>query len=1084
MGLVVVILVSQYQSALQSQRTSVSGSRSNGGIGAPGTSVASTFVDSGAISIVNSIIKLESTSDAKCHSTACRLEDFMYGTPLSDDARNMRWEFQRKLVGSIWSRASQDAARQGQQEVTGEQLQPHIDEVVTVTRSHHGNQTDDGSPLDSGQITVLLGGQKPITIPQVRFRQFSSIAYSLRVILSVQQDVLIGVGPELLQLSNDGLESLKQTLDTITICALLIADEEARRANEAQISGATMQGAWRSLLAEASIEQVGKTPPRPIAKDAAHQQSMGVLKAAIDGKLAAYRAYNSVSEDDAEDLMWMNTRRFYARYPVPNEQPALSHYRQALVPVMNGFALELLAVADRHAQEAGHRFIRAADAQRAVEEMMAPKVDDIEDVHFFTRLAGEGGNIMLESYDCDSYRDFGMHWMVLGAAFDELPPSSVLPDSFAVEIIVEAISQYGVLLLRVAGEHAREKLTAEYLQPVDVYHARDKISELARRHREAPPLATASGGIVSSTSGNSMEREHRYFTDTTAASGAAYTHRSSRWLNEFRHKEEASYPTFNGGGVAAGDIDDDGHMDLLLVGGDKNSLFMGHGNGKFQEITETAGISFQRSDGTHVEALQPILADFDNDGQTDILITCAGDNHLIYRNLNGRRFQDVSDLAGLGGEGLVGGPATVFDFDGDGLLDIYIGYFGNYLKGAIPNWGHDNYNALPNKLFRNEGDFRFHDVSAGSGVDDEGWTQAVSHTDFDRDGRQDIVVANDFGQNNFFRNLGDGKFENVSKKLGLNKYYHSMNVGICDLNDDDYPDVYISNIATLVKDNKYVMPNEETLLQLNSKAMAAMLVKEANMFYMSQANEDGLQHYQPSDDVDRGPTSTGWAWDAEFLDFDNDGDDDLYCVNGNNDYNFWDKLEAKQKTAGALPGRSDAEKVSYYSHSRESNVFFVNEDGKLKNHSLRSGADFIGNSRSTAYLDMDGDGDLDIVVNNFHSPATVLRNNSEETGHNWIKIRLVGDPDKRTNRDAIGARLIATTAESGNRVVREIQGGSGFLSMNPTQQHFGLGKATTVDMKIIWPNGDRQEVTNLRCNQVHTIQQSQAVLAGISSVDK
>ena len=92
-GLVVVILVSQYQSALQSQRASVGGSSSNGGTAAPGTSVSSTFVDSGAVSIVNSIIKLESTSDAKCHSTACRLEDFMYGTPLSDDARNMRWEF-------------------------------------------------------------------------------------------------------------------------------------------------------------------------------------------------------------------------------------------------------------------------------------------------------------------------------------------------------------------------------------------------------------------------------------------------------------------------------------------------------------------------------------------------------------------------------------------------------------------------------------------------------------------------------------------------------------------------------------------------------------------------------------------------------------------------------------------------------------------------------------------------------------------------------------------------------------------------------------------------------------------------------
>ena len=179
-------------------------------------------------------------------------------------------------------------------------------------------------------------------------------------------------------------------------------------------------------------------------------------------------------------------------------------------------------------------------------------------------------------------------------------------------------------------------------------------------------------------------------------------------------------------------------------------------------------------------------------------------------------------------------------------------------------------------------------------------------------------------------------------------------------------------------------------------------------------------------------------------------------------------------------GNVVGEKGRYYffNHSHQSNVFFVNESGQLKNRSLASGADFVANSRSTAYIDMDHDGDLDIVVNNFHAPATVLKNNSQELNNNWVKIRLVGDPKKNTNRDAIGARLIASRPGVKQRVMREIQGGAGYLSMDPKQQHIGLGKATAVDIEIIWPNGDRQEVTNLPCNQVHTIEQTSSFLTG------
>jgi hypothetical protein len=469
-----------------------------------------------------------------------------------------------------------------------------------------------------------------------------------------------------------------------------------------------------------------------------------------------------------------------------------------------------------------------------------------------------------------------------------------------------------------------------------------------------------------------------------------------------------------------------------------------------------------RPDGTHGEARNPLFADFDNDGRVDVLITYANDDHRLYRNLGNVRFEDVSVAAGLGGAGLVGGPATVFDFDGDGLLDVYVGYFGDYLHGVMPTLERDNRNGLPNRLFRNLGNFRFRDVTAGSNADDTGWAQAISHTDFDRDGRQDLIVANDYGNNAFLRNLGAGRFENVTAALGMTKAFHSMNVGIADLNDDDHPDVYISNITTLVKDDKYTFPDGNTPLHFDLRAMAGMLVKESNVLYLSHLREDRLAGYAASKDVERGATSTGWAWDAEFLDFDHDGDDDLYVVNGTNDFNTFSMVYRRFHDDG-----TSSEHV--LDHRRESNVFFRNEGGRLVNVSAESGADFTANSRSTAYFDLEGDGDLDIAVNDFHGKATILRNDAEKRG-GWLKLKLVGDPERGTSRDAIGARITVITAD-GARRHREIQGGSGYLSFNPTQQHVGIGDFASADARITWPNGDVQIVAGLAANAAYEVRQ-------------
>jgi hypothetical protein len=545
-------------------------------------------------------------------------------------------------------------------------------------------------------------------------------------------------------------------------------------------------------------------------------------------------------------------------------------------------------------------------------------------------------------------------------------------------------------------------------------------------------------------------------------------------------------------------------------------LLLNDGRGAFTNATREAGIEWLRADGTHAEARNPIIADFDNDGRQDILITYANDAHRLYRNIGGARFEDVTQGSGLGGEGLVAGPAVVFDFDLDGLLDVYIGYFGDYLHGEVPTVDRNNQNALPNRLFRNLGGLRFEDVTEGSGTADVGWTQALSHVDFDRDGRQDIIVANDYGRNAFLRNLGSGKFENLAPAFGIIKSWHSMSIAIADLNDDDYPDIHISNLAMLVKDNKYIFPDVNTPIDFDLQAMAGMLVMESNMLYMSHLEQGRLAGYVPSKDVERGSSSTGWSWDAEFFDFDHDGDDDLYLVNGTNDYNTFSMvyrpLDPKKKHREML-----------LDHRRESNVFFLNEDGKLKNASQRSGADFAANSRSTAYLDYDDDGDLDIAVNNFHAPATLLRNNADKRGSGWLKVRLVGDPtrssnadgacdgfadcgrkwfgaqarrwfgpsedresgwlvewfavepDRRSSRDAVGARVVVTL-EDGTRVRREVQAGSGYLSMNPKQQHFGVGDSRSVDVQIIWPNGERQALPALAVNASYTVRQGVGVV--------
>jgi hypothetical protein len=732
---------------------------------------------------------------------------------------------------------------------------------------------------------------------------------------------------------------------------------------------------------------------------------------------------------------------------------------------MNDVILE----AEKHAKKKGHTLIRVDDVHDALQVYQPHEANQYEDITYFPRLA-KHERITIEAYDLDSFRDPGIHWLYLSEAINDPKFKGTLePDPFAAELLTEGAAQEGVLILRVAGFIANEE-GKERLELAHLGKSVERIQTLLDKHAAAPKQARSAAKIASAPA--AAKTKGAFFTNITEASGIAYDHRLSDWLARFIRGYTvveggavrlAVPPAFGGSGAAAEDIDNDGDTDVLLLGGAGNALYLNDGKGKFADVTEAAGIAWKRTDGTFGEARQPIIADFDNDGLQDILITYVDDAHRLYRNAGNARFEDVTARTNLGGKGLIGGPATAFDFDKDGLLDVFIGYFGNYLTGELPTLSRRNDNALPDKLFRNKGNFEFEDVSKGSGAENTGWAQSVGHLDFDGDGWEDLICGNDFGTNAWYRNLGNGRFEDVSAKLGTDKPSYTMNVGITDLNRDGRPDVYISNIVTMDKDEKYVLPDTQTKMKFNPAKMANMRVVEANDMWVSNGAA-----YEQSKAVGRGMQSTGWAWDADFFDYDNDGDDDLYVVNGMNEYSVYSSVNPYLTDPAGKPSTAVLPVAA-----KEVPVFFVNTNGMLQEQTAQSGADPAGNARSVAYFDAEGDGDLDMVVNNFNTPALVYRNNA--AGNHWLKLRLVGDPAKKVTRDAIGAKItIDTPSQKG--MWREVFSTIGYLSVHPKEQHVGLGRDTTADVTVIWPNGERETLRGLEADRAYRVVQGQGVV--------
>ncbi|HMI53824.1 MAG TPA: CRTAC1 family protein [Candidatus Saccharimonadales bacterium] len=512
-----------------------------------------------------------------------------------------------------------------------------------------------------------------------------------------------------------------------------------------------------------------------------------------------------------------------------------------------------------------------------------------------------------------------------------------------------------------------------------------------------------------------------HFTDVTTAAGISFKHNSGAFGGKF-------LPETLGSGCAFIDYDRDGWPDILLINamdwpGHKRQrstlqLYHNNRNGTFTDISKKAGLDIE------MYGMGVAVGDYNNDGFPDVLITCVGQSRL-FRNTGRGTFEDVTKSSGLFGRQGFSTSALWFDYDRDGLLDLFIC---NYVRWAPE---HDVFCSLDGKqksyctpeayrgdtcwLFHNRGNGTFEDVTATSGIfDSSSKSLGVAMFDYDQDGWPDLVVANDTQPNKLYKNLRNGKFKDVAVEAGLafsseGKARAGMGIDIADYENSGKPGVVITNF-----DNE----------------MVGLYRAAGNGNFDDVALASGVG----------AASKNTLGFGCSFLDADLDGSLDLLVANGHID-----------DTVRNIRGNTG--------YAQAPQLFLNSGKSKFRDVAAEVAGGFqsakVG--RGLAYADFDRDGDVDVLLTTNNGPAYLYRN-EQTSGNHSIRFHLIGT---KSNRDAIGARV--RIFHNGVTQSQLVKSGSSYLSQSELPVTFGLGKQDHVERVVIdWPSGQSQEFKNLQ----------------------
>lgn len=549
--------------------------------------------------------------------------------------------------------------------------------------------------------------------------------------------------------------------------------------------------------------------------------------------------------------------------------------------------------------------------------------------------------------------------------------------------------------------------------------------------------------------------------EVSAAAGLAFLHKPCEI--DVRLANLEPHITGLGASVAVCDADGDGHADLFATSSafeSKSALYLNDGTGHFREVAEAAGLA-QLSLPGEGAAMGTLWADADNDGDQDMFLYRYGYSAL-FENQGGARFREIGQAAGVR-TWINSNAAAWIDYDRDGLLDLFVtGYFHervdlwNLADTRIMQSSFEfAQNGGRNRLYRNLGGLRFEETTEAAGIAGTRWTMAVAAADFDADGWSDLYLANDYGPEEFLRNRGDGTFE-ARADVGLTESSKSgMCVAVGDFENTGELGVFVTNIS-----------RRGFLFQGNNLRQNRLSDERRPRFVnLSDA----------ASSVMREVTDCGWAWGAQFGDFDNDGRADLFVANGfisaDRESEYWYDMAKVAGGAGDLfeDARNwpaiGTKSLSGYERSR---VLWNRGTQRFLEVGEGVGVADLLDGRAVALADLAGRGALDVIVANQGGPLLVYR--SEPQGDpSWIQVRPRGS---RSNRDAVGAR-VEVRLEDGSRQTQVVLAGSGFSAQNDFTLHFGLGAGRTqAQVSVVWPSGERQDFGALAARTRHVLVES------------